>query len=93
MSVLASGAAQLQVGQARGKTDAQVMAQVQPIVVDTHPIGNPWLNYSVYLSNILLPGVLGLIIFITTVYSIGTEIKYGGARRLQNRARPERRIV
>lgn len=82
MSVLASGAVQLQVGQARGKTDAQVMAQIQPIVVDTHPIGNPWLNYSVYLSNILLPGVLGLIIFITTVYSIGTEIKYGGARRL-----------
>lgn len=82
MSVLASGAAQLQVGQAKGKTDTEVLTSVQPIAIDTHPLGNPWLNYSVYLSNVLLPGVLGLIIFITTVYSIGTEIKYGGSRRL-----------
>lgn len=82
MSVLASGAAQLQVGTAKGQSEAQILASVQPIVIDTHPLGNPWLNYSVYLSNVLLPGVLGLIIFITTVYSIGTEIKYGGSRKL-----------
>lgn len=82
MSVLASGAAQLQVGTAKGQSEAQILVSVQPIVIDTHPLGNPWLNYSVYLSNVLLPGVLGLIIFITTVYSIGTEIKYGGSRKL-----------
>lgn len=82
MSVLASGAAQLQVGTAKGQSEAQILSSVQPIVIDTHPLGNPWLNYSVYLSNVLLPGVLGLIIFITTVYSIGTEIKYGGSRKL-----------
>ena len=43
MSVLASGAAQLQVGTAKGQSEAQILASVQPIVIDTHPLGNPWL--------------------------------------------------
>lgn len=80
MSELASGAAVQQVMLARGATEAQAMALLQPIVVDTHPISNPWLNYSVYLSNTLLPGVLMLFITMVTVYSIGIEVKEGTAR-------------
>ncbi|MDD4820876.1 MAG: ABC transporter permease [Flavobacteriales bacterium] len=80
MASLSSGAAQLKVGQARGKTEDQILAQVQPIVIDTHPLGNPWLNYSVYLSNIILPGILGMLIFLCTVYSIGGEIKHQHAK-------------
>lgn len=80
MSELASGAAVQQVMLARGATEAQAMALLQPIVVDTHPISNPWLNYSVYLSNTLLPGVLMLFITMVTVYSIGIEVKDGTAR-------------
>ena len=79
MSELASGAAVQQVMLARGATEAQAMALLQPIVVDTHPISNPWLNYSVYLCNTLLPGVLMLLIFMVTVYSIGSEVKEGTA--------------
>ena len=51
------------------------MAFLQPIVIDTHPLNNPWLNYSVYLCNTFAPGVLMLLIFMVTVYSIGVEIK------------------
>ena len=40
----------------------------------------PWLNYSVYLCNTLIPGVLMLLIFMVTVYSIGVEIKDRTAR-------------
>lgn len=76
MSVLASAAVGLQTGLAKGYTNDQIMGQLQPIVVDTHPIGNPWLNYSVYLNNTLLPGVLQLMIFLVTVFSIASEIKY-----------------
>ena len=75
LSVLAGASVGLQQGQARGLTDAQIMGQIQPIVVDTHAIGNPWLNYSVYLSNAIVPGLLQLLVFIVTVFSIGTEIK------------------
>lgn len=80
MSVLAGASVGLQTGLAKGYTTDQIMAQLQPVVVDTHAIGNPWLNYSVYLNNTILPGVLQLMIFLVTVFSIGTEIKYSTAR-------------
>lgn len=80
MSVLASAAVGLQTGLAKGYTQDQIMGQLQPIVVDTHPIGNPWLNYSVYLNNTLLPGVLQLMVFLVTVFSIASEIKYSTSR-------------
>lgn len=80
MSVLAGASVGLQSGLAQGYTEDQVMAQLQPITIDQHAIGNPWLSYSIYLNNILLPGVLQLMIFLATVFSIGSEIKYQTAR-------------
>lgn len=56
MSELASGAAARSVLYAKGATEDQAMGYLQPIVIDTHPIQNPWLNYSVYLCNTLVPG-------------------------------------
>ena len=80
ISVLANASVGLQTGTAKGLTNDQIMGQLQPIVIDTHVIGNPWLNYSVYLNNTLLPGILQLLIFSVTVFSIGTEIKQGTSR-------------
>lgn len=80
MGELASGAASRSVLYSKGATEEQAMAFLQPIVIDTHPINNPWLNYSVYLCNTLVPGVLMLMIFMITVYSIGVEIKDRTAR-------------
>ena len=80
MSELASGAAARTSLYAKGATEDQAMAFLQPIVIDTHPLNNPWLNYSVYLCNTLIPGVLMLLIFMVTVYSIGVEIKDRTAR-------------
>ena len=87
MSELASGAVSRSVLYAKGATEDQAMGYLQPIVIDTHPIQNPWLNYSVYLCNTLVPGVLMLMIFMVTVFSIGVEIKDRTARewlRLSN---------
>ncbi len=81
MSVLAGAAVGLQTGLAKGYTEAQIMGQLQPIVIDTHPIGNPWLNYSVYLNNTILPGMLQLLVFLVTVFSIGSEIKHQTSRK------------
>lgn len=82
MSELASGAAIRSVLYAKGATERQAMAYLQPIVIDMHAVGNPWLNYSIYLSNILIPGVLGIFVFMITVYSLGSEIKFGTADQL-----------
>ena len=79
MSELASGAAARKVLLARGATEQQAMAFLQPIVIETHPIGNPTLNYNVYLSNTLLPGILGIFIMMMAVFAIGMEIKNGTA--------------
>ena len=81
ISVLANASVGLQTGTAKGMTEEAIMGQLQPIVIDTHAIGNPWLNYSVYLNNTILPGILQLVIFMVTVFSIGSEIKQGTARR------------
>lgn len=75
VSVLISGAVNRQMRLAKGQNVEQIMAQLQPILIDTHAIGNPWLNYSVYLNNMLLPGVLGLMVMLLTTFTIGLETR------------------
>lgn len=80
MSELSSGAAARSMLYARGAAEEQIMPALQPIAIDAHPLGNPWLNYSVYLSNTLLPGVMGMLIMMITVCSIAIEIKHNTAK-------------
>ena len=80
MSVLANASVGLETLRAKGVTDPMAMTFLQPIVIDTHPLSNPWLNYSVYLNNTILPGILMILIFMITVYSIGSELKEGTGR-------------
>jgi len=82
ISTLASAAVGLQTAEAKGYTENQIMPILQPITIDAHPIGNPWLNYSVYLNNVLLPGILQLIILMFTVSAFGSEIKLGNGKKL-----------
>mgnify|MGYP000893868789 FL=1 len=79
ISELASAKVGLLTGQAKGKTQEEIMATVQPIVVRTEVMSNPWLNYSAYLTTTILPGILQLMVFLLTSYSIGVEIKRGTA--------------
>lgn len=71
---------------AKGATDKQVMTFLQPIVVSFHQISNPYTNYNVYLSTMLVPGVIMLFIFLVTAYSVGTEIKYGRSKQWLEKA-------
>ncbi|WP_289300532.1 ABC transporter permease [Xylanibacter muris] len=66
---------------AKGFTEDEAMAAIQPIVIEAHPLKNPTLDYSVYLSNIVLPGILILLILLTTTYTIGLEWKQGTQRQ------------
>lgn len=86
MSELASGAASRTVLYAKGATERQAMAYLQPVVIDMHAVGNSWLNYNVYLSNVIIPGMLGLFIFMITVYGLGTELKFNTADELMQRS-------
>lgn len=86
MSELASGAAGRTVLYAKGATEGQAMAFLQPVVIDMHATNNPWLNYNVYLSNVIIPGMLAIFIFMVTVYSLGTELKFDTADELMERS-------
>lgn len=79
-TTLAAAAAVQQTLLARGEYERDILPQIQPITVDMHPLGNPWISYSVYLNNTFLPGVLGVIILLTTIFSIGSEIKHATSR-------------
>ncbi len=65
----------------RGLTPDQAMGILQPIVIEKHPLGNPYLNYSVYLSNIILPGILFILTMLCSSYVIGEEWKMGRQRQ------------
>ncbi len=71
---------------AKGMTDEQAMAAIRPIVIEAHPIGNPVLDYSVYLSNVIVPGCLLLLVMIFTPYTLGLEWKNGTQRDTYNLA-------
>lgn len=81
ISTLGSAAVGKATLRAKGATDGQTMAFLQPIQVDLHQVSNPYTNYNVYLSTMLAPGVIMLFIFIFTAYSFGTELKFGTSRQ------------
>ncbi len=63
-----------------------VGAVLQPVVVQEHPIGNPWSNYAIYLGNSFIPGILALMVLMITAWSIGEEIKRGTSPEWLDRA-------
>lgn len=65
----------------KGNNERTAMGIVQPMVTETHPLNNPTLNYSVYLTNIILPGILILLIMLSTTYTIGLEWKRNSQKR------------
>ena len=73
---LASGAFQREVLRKKGMPEDLIMKRIQPIAIDAHMIANPWSNYAVYLLTVILPGILGVIILMITIYSIGSELKW-----------------
>ncbi|MDO4844304.1 MAG: ABC transporter permease [Bacteroidales bacterium] len=79
---LTNGAVQRQAFRARGYNDSQIMGMIRPVDVDVHQIGNVGTNYNYYLSSVLLPGVLEMIVIIVLIYSLGAELKYGTSRHL-----------
>ena len=80
ISTLGSAAVGQATLQARGFTDEQIKTLLQPITIDLHQIANPWANYSIYLTTMMVPGIIMLFIFLISAYSIGTELKFGTSK-------------
>ena len=72
---LVSGAFQREVLRKKGLPDDVIMHRIQPLAVEGHMIANPWGNYAVYLVSTILPGILGLVCMMLTIFVIGYELK------------------
>ena len=75
MANLVSGAFQREVLRKKGMTDDVIMHRIQPIAIEGHMVANPWGNYSIYLVSTILPGILGLVCMMLTIFAIGFELK------------------
>lgn len=80
MANLANGAVQQQTLRARGMNEEIIQNLIRPITIEGHLIANPFSSYPVYLLSTILPGILGLIILMLTIFSIGFELKMGTSR-------------
>lgn len=59
----------------KGAPESLAGVVLQPITVNSHPLHNPWLNYSYYLSPSFLYGLLELMVFLMAAFAITQEIK------------------
>lgn len=69
-----------------GASSDEVAPLMLPINIQARGIHNPELNYAIYLCNSFVPGILELMIFLVTCFSLGQEIKYGTSARLLHMA-------
>ncbi len=81
VSTLGSAALGQATMRARGLTDRQIATIMQPIKLDVHQIANPWSSYNVYLSTVMVPGIIMLFIFLISTYSLGTELKFDSSKK------------
>lgn len=76
----------LNVAESAGIPEEEVVPMMQPINIVTRGLGNPGLNYAIYLCNSFAPCVFQLMIMLMVCFALGHEIKYGGSVRLMNLA-------
>ena len=77
---LTSGAVQREVLRKKGFTEDQIMGMIQPIEIDAHLISNPWGSYLPYVLTTMLPGIIGVMVLLFTVYMVSNEYKGGTMR-------------
>ena len=81
ISTLGSAAVGQATMKARGLTDRQIQALLQPIAIDLHQIANPWTSYNIDLTTVMVPGILMLFMFLISSYSLGTELKFNTSKQ------------
>ncbi len=78
-SALMNGAVQQTLLLAKGEGGSQLQAKLMPVALETNPLNNPWISYSIYLANILMPAFVFMFAMFTAAFSISDEEKRGTA--------------
>ncbi len=72
-----SGGVQLQKLMLSGKNEKEAMARIVPVNIQRHVLFNPFTNYSYFLNSAMLYIMLYLFVFLSSIYSLGNELKRG----------------
>ena len=74
-----SAGLKMQILTKQGVTESQAIAQAMPISLDRHILFNPYTNYSYYLLPSFLPMMILIFTVLSTIFAIGSELKYSTA--------------
>ena len=65
--------------EALGAGEEQIQTFLLPVEANTHPLYNPDMDYSVYLSHPFFFILFQILVLLVTIYSMGSELKFGTA--------------
>ena len=65
---------------ALGMNEHAIECMLQPYITKVHALGNPWVDYGVYLANSFVPTLLALMVMIMTAYSILARVAHHSRR-------------
>ena len=86
IGVLGSAALGKAVLSAKGATDEQIRAALQPVTIDAHMIANPQSSYNYSLTTVFVPGILMLFMALLSAYALGMEMKFDTGKEWLARA-------
>lgn len=79
-----SGGVQLKKLLMSEKNEQQAMSRIVPIKTQKHVLFNPFTNYAYFLNSAMLYVMLYLFVFLSSIYTLGNELKRGtGASLLE----------
>ncbi|MBR1793193.1 MAG: ABC transporter permease [Bacteroidales bacterium] len=70
MTKLASGAVQREILRKKGYSEKAISGLIQPVELDTHAISNPTTNYQPYILTTMLPGIIGVMVLLLTIFQL-----------------------
>ena len=86
IGVLGSAAVGKAILSAKGASDEQIRAALQPVTIDAHMIANPQGSYNYSLTTVFVPGILMLFMALLSAYAIGMEMKFDTGKEWLERA-------
>lgn len=76
-----------------GKNSRDAMNRVVPVKMQKHVLFNPYNNYNYFLGSAMIYVMLFLFVFLSSVYSLGNELKFGTGLDLLNQSNNSVRIA
>ena len=75
--------------EALGVGQEQIQTFLLPVEANTHPLYNPDMDYSIYLSQPFFFVLFQILILLVTVYAIGSEFKFGTTQEWMGLPHPQ----